>query len=126
MSQWVTVFTFTYPHEAHVLKTRLESEGILVSLKNENMVQVYNFMSNAIGGVRLQVPEPDVPRAMEIIKEGGWQTDRVKEDSFEDLMLQTGKRIPLLKRMGAMSAVILFLFVIVLVLLFMFSSPVGF
>lgn len=76
MEQLVTIKTFTYPHEAYVIRGRLESEGIQTFLKDEMTVQVYNFYSNAIGGVKLQVFPEDVDRALSII-------DSVKETPRE-------------------------------------------
>lgn len=67
MEQFITIKTFTYPHEAYVIRGKLESEGIQTFLKDEMTVQVHNFYSNAIGGVKLQVLSPDVERALSII-----------------------------------------------------------
>lgn len=63
----VTIKTFTYPHEAYVVRGKLESEGIETFTKDEMTVQVHNFYSNAVGGVKLQVWEKDVPHAKEIL-----------------------------------------------------------
>jgi len=71
MDKLVTVATFQYPHEAYVLKGRLESEGIEVHLKDELTVQVYNFLTNAVGGVKLQVHESDFDRSLPILKDFG-------------------------------------------------------
>lgn len=54
---WTTIHTVTYPSEAHTIKMQLELEGFEVFLKDELTVQVDNFYSNAIGGVKIQVPE---------------------------------------------------------------------
>ena len=40
--------TFTYPHEAHLAKNYLESEGIETEIRDELTAQVNNFYSNAI------------------------------------------------------------------------------
>lgn len=72
MTHLITIKTFTYPHEAYVIRGRLESEGIRTFLKDEMTVQVHNFYSNAVGGVKLQVPAEDVDRALHIL-------DSVKE-----------------------------------------------
>lgn len=69
MQQWITIKTFTYPHEAYIVQGKLESEGIRTFLKDEMTVQVYNFYSNAIGGVKLQIPEEDVDTALAILGE---------------------------------------------------------
>ncbi len=46
-----------FPSELAVVKSKLESEGIECKVLDEHTVQVYNFLSQAIGGVRLQVAE---------------------------------------------------------------------
>lgn len=69
---WTTILTFTYPHEAQVIKGRLESEGIEVLLKDELSAQINNFYSNAIGGVKLQVQEKDVERSTQLLKDAGY------------------------------------------------------
>lgn len=70
MNNWITIISFTYPHEAHLAKTKLESEGIETIIQDELTAQVNNFYSNAIGGVKLLVKESDSNRAFEILKEG--------------------------------------------------------
>ncbi|MBN2894097.1 MAG: DUF2007 domain-containing protein [Bacteroidales bacterium] len=67
---WITILTYTYPHEAHLAKSVLEAEGIPVFIKDELTAQVYNFYSTAIGGVKLQVPESDFQSAYELLKAG--------------------------------------------------------
>lgn len=72
MNDLITVVAFTYPHELAIVKGRLESEGIECFVKDEMTIQVHNFYSNAIGGVKLQVKNSDVENAIEILKEGGY------------------------------------------------------
>ena len=67
MKSLITVKTFTYPHEAYVIRGRLESEGIETFMQDEMTVQVHNFYSNAVGGVKLQVREKDAAQAREIL-----------------------------------------------------------
>ena len=45
MTNWLTIKTFTFPTEAHVVKGYLESNGMDVFLKDEMTVQVNNFYS---------------------------------------------------------------------------------
>ncbi|UTW62172.1 DUF2007 domain-containing protein [bacterium SCSIO 12741] len=71
MTRPVTIATFTYPSELAVIRARLESEGIECFAADELTVQVYNLMSNAMGGIRLQVDEKDAVRATELLKEWG-------------------------------------------------------
>lgn len=72
MDNWVTVLTFTYPHEAHMAQGFLESEGVETMLKDELTTQVNNFYSNAIGGVKIQTKEKDYDNAIEILQRGGY------------------------------------------------------
>ncbi len=76
MDQWITVISFTYPHEAHLVKGVLENRGILVSLKDELTVQVNNFYANAIGGVKLQVREVDYEFAFRVLVEQGYVSEK--------------------------------------------------
>ena len=71
-SQWITVATFTYPTEVALIKSYLEAEGIAFNMKDELAVQADNFLSNAIGGVKLQVKPEDVERVKQIVIEFGF------------------------------------------------------
>jgi predicted RNA-binding Zn-ribbon protein involved in translation (DUF1610 family) len=65
----VTVATFAQPIEAHIAKGRLESEGILCFLGDENIVSVHPFYSNAVGGVKLKVREKEAEQAFAIMSQ---------------------------------------------------------
>ena len=67
----ITVHTFTFPNEAVIIRSRLESEGILCFVQDELTTQLLPFYSNTVGGAKLQVKESDAPRAIEILKEAG-------------------------------------------------------
>lgn len=74
----VTIATFNELTEAHILKGRLEAEGILCFLGDEHIVGVQPFYSVAVGGVKLKVTEGDVAEARAIlarIQEGSGQFD---------------------------------------------------
>ena len=60
-----------FPTELVVAKSKLESEGIVCKVLDENTVQVHNFLSQAIGGVRLQVEASNLERARAILEENG-------------------------------------------------------
>jgi hypothetical protein len=77
MNNWNTIISFTYPHEAHLAKGRLESEGIDVIIKDELTAQVNNFYSNAIGGVKLLVKDSDYDSAYKILIESGYILETV-------------------------------------------------
>ena len=71
MNKWKVILTFTYPHEAHLAKGKLESEGIPVQIRDELTAQVNNLYSNAIGGVKLLVQQKNYDRALKILVESG-------------------------------------------------------
>ncbi len=55
--------------DAYLVKGKLESEGISVFLRNEHTIGVQWLYSNALGGVKLDVPESQVEQAHNILKE---------------------------------------------------------
>jgi len=55
--------------EAHLMLGRLRDEYINCHLLNENSVTIDPFLSNAIGGIKLMVAEPQVERALQLIDE---------------------------------------------------------
>jgi ABC-type uncharacterized transport system permease subunit len=52
-------------------QSKLEAEGIIVFLKDELTVQSHNFLSNAVGGVKLQVLVSDIDEAQMILESIG-------------------------------------------------------
>lgn len=62
----MAVATYYDSTEAHQVRARLEAEGIRVFLADENSMAL-NFMSSAIGGIKLLVPVRDAGRASLIL-----------------------------------------------------------
>ena len=52
---------------AHIMLGKLRDEYINCHLLNENSVTLDPFLSNAIGGIKLMVPESQVERAVELL-----------------------------------------------------------
>ncbi len=71
MDPFITIATFQYPHEAYVIQSKLESEGIIVFLKDELTIQAHNFLSNAAGGVKMQIQASDLEAALPILEHAG-------------------------------------------------------
>ena len=67
-TRWAVVATFSHPMEAHLARIRLESEDVDCFLEDEYMIATDWLYSNAIGGVKLLVPEPDLPRARALLR----------------------------------------------------------
>ena len=61
--------SFEFVADVQIIKGKLESEGIPVFLKDENTLNSDPLISNAIGGVKLQVYTKDKERALEIYNE---------------------------------------------------------
>jgi len=61
--KWIAVASFSQPVEAHLARTKLESEGIPCVVGDENLVRVDWLLSNAVGGVKLMVPATELERA---------------------------------------------------------------
>lgn len=66
----ITLVTLTYS-KAEILKSVLESEGIMAELYNINVIQPF-----VASGVKVKINEKDLPRALEIVTNGSW----LKED----------------------------------------------
>ncbi|MFT2010160.1 DUF2007 domain-containing protein [Pontibacter sp. 13R65] len=81
----VTIATFSQPTEAHILKGRLESEGIPCYLGDEHIVGAHPFYSVAVGGVKLQVEEQHAEEARELVNR--IQSGRGHLDADEDIEL---------------------------------------
>ena len=55
---------------AHIDMGRLKEDGINCWLRDENSVTIDPFLSNAIGGIKLMVPENQVELAIKLLNSG--------------------------------------------------------
>lgn len=53
----ITIARFTTPEEAHLLRMHLSDRGIPAYLFDEHVVQLFWYLSGAMGGVRVVVPD---------------------------------------------------------------------
>lgn len=67
--EFYTLGAFSYPADVQIIKGKLESEGIPVFLKDENTLYSDPLISDAIGGVKLQVYMKDKERAISVYDE---------------------------------------------------------
>lgn len=65
----VTIATFSFPHEAHLAKARLDAMGIPSFIADEHTINMQWLYSNAMGGVRLQVPREFAEQAHRALTE---------------------------------------------------------
>lgn len=75
MKNFVEIAQFTYEHEYSVLKLLLEKESIQFYFKNETMLSVTPFYSNALGGIILLVHQNDQEKALQILKDFNSQSN---------------------------------------------------
>lgn len=65
----ITLKTFDNYIEAHLLKTKLESESIYCFLQDESVVATNPLYSFAVGEIKLKVKKEDFDTALKIIQE---------------------------------------------------------
>ncbi|WP_200975182.1 DUF2007 domain-containing protein [Echinicola sp. 20G] len=63
----ITLETFDNAVEAHLLKSKLESEGIQVFLFDENTVTLNPMISEAIGGIKLKAFHNSFTSAVKVL-----------------------------------------------------------
>lgn len=118
MNNWTVVAAFTYSHQAHLAKSKLESEEMEVLIRDELNAQVCEAGANAIGGVKLCVRDSDVIRAIHSLERGGFIQDPVETESvwMKKFGLFTSK-LPLIGQL-APDLVLIILIAIVITLIF--------
>ncbi|MCB9448386.1 MAG: DUF2007 domain-containing protein [Flavobacteriales bacterium] len=75
MNRFITIITVNYPTELVMPRMLLEAEGIECRTLDELTAQVNPMYSQAIGGVKLQVKQTNLQKAVDILKEGGYLTE---------------------------------------------------
>lgn len=63
----VVVSTYTAPHEAHIARTKLEASGFRAVVADEHVVGVNLWLSNAVGGVKVMVPQSELSEARQAL-----------------------------------------------------------
>jgi hypothetical protein len=63
----VVVSAFTSVHEAHLAQSVLQAAGIEATVADEHLVSMYWLYSNAIGGVKVLVPEAQAQDARDVL-----------------------------------------------------------
>lgn len=64
----VIIARYTKPEEAYLAVSVLEGSGVDATVRDANTVHANLMYSNAIGGVKVEVPEDQVGRAKEILE----------------------------------------------------------
>src|SRR5215467_10099536 len=66
---FIVAQVYTNYIDANIIMGRLEEEGINCWLKDENTVTIDPILTNAVGGIKLMVPESQAERAFQLLKE---------------------------------------------------------
>jgi len=64
----VTVATFDQSAQARLAQNAIQSAGIQATVNDESLVAMDWLLSNAVGGVKIQVWEEDADRAVEVLE----------------------------------------------------------
>lgn len=64
-----TIASYREAYQAHIAQGKLEAHGIPVTLLDEQVATINWMYSNAIGGVRLQVPAEFEKKALQLLGE---------------------------------------------------------
>ena len=116
MDKMVEIARFTFPAEAQTLMSLLRAEGIDCYLRDEISSQVMAGYAD-IGGARVEILEKDLPRALEIMEEGGYASqEEIDEDEPIEQVAGFASHIPFLRKYPLEKQIII-LFVIVSVFL---------
>lgn len=63
----ITIKTYDNSIQAHLMKSKLENEGIICYIFDENMVSYNPIYNIALGGIKLKINEQDLNKASDII-----------------------------------------------------------
>ncbi len=104
-----TVARYSLPYEAHLARARLESEGIPAFVADEHTINMQWLYSDALGGVRLQVPEPWALRALSVLAEDREQVLMEAQQVDTDLCRHCGSADTEYHQIGRRWAFLMFL-----------------
>jgi hypothetical protein len=80
----ITIAKYHNMGEARLAQGKLKSAGIAAQLRDENMISLH--MAIAIGGIRLQVPDSQVVRALEVLDDFIPENSEADADSETDII----------------------------------------
>jgi Putative prokaryotic signal transducing protein len=78
---WIKMMSFSRPEEAHVLRSKLESEGIESFIANEHTARMDFFLTQAVGNIQLWVHEEDAEKVRAILELPAPDVSEVKEST---------------------------------------------
>lgn len=85
-----TIYRFSHPLEAQIARARLEAAGIPAFVADEHTINMQWLYSNALGGVRLQVPMVCREDAVALLATDESEALRAEQGSSEFQCLRCG------------------------------------
>ena len=116
MDNIVEIARFQNPAEAQILLSLLRAEGIECNLRNEFTSQIMGGYVD-VGGAIVEVLEADVPRALDILKEGGYEIYNSNTENARPINWLTSftNKIPIVKNLSQEVRIIVLLVAVALV-----------
>lgn len=65
----VTIATSYDVVEAEMLRNQLEAQGFEVFLADENIIGAMNLLANAVGGIKIKVPDDEAEEAAKFVED---------------------------------------------------------
>jgi hypothetical protein len=118
--QYYTIATFIMPLDFDMARLTLEAEEIPYRVRDEYTVQVDNFLSNAVGGIKLQVPQKDMERARELLIRSGHLPDQDEKPGWLENTL--GKPSSLRRARQLLAAILIIIALSFIVAVYYFSK----
>lgn len=84
---FITLRTFDNSIETHILKSKLESEGIRCYIFDEHIVTMNPLFNQTVGGIKLRIAATDLERAQVILN----QIDEVEVKSEDGTIVNCPK-----------------------------------
>lgn len=97
MNEPVLIASFHSQSELSIARSKLESENIECLVEDELTVQSYNFISYAIGGIKLFVAAAEYDLAYQILLDGGFISEKSNEQSRIDRILENPRNLKTIK-----------------------------
>ncbi len=94
----VTVATFSFPAQAEAARWVLEQEGLQAFVMDANVIAADWFLGNAIGYVKLQVPQDQAAAAVKILEAAPHLQNspnaKAVDELAAELCLECGAELP--------------------------------
>ena len=115
MEKIVEIARFRDRADAQILLSVLRADGIECNLRNELTTQIMSGYADT-GGAVVEVLESDVPQALAIMKEGGYEVFNPESESERRInwLISITSKIPFVKNLSNEAQIIVFLLLIAL------------